>query len=112
MKSSASISCMWVPPTHETFAIQIDVNATVADNKMTGTYKVVEINTTAEAKAPFGSGTYGHGLGRRFDTVDLLTVLQEHLEVILEMLDLILEKAVEYTYRSNKRLKALSRFSN
>jgi hypothetical protein len=50
--------------------------------------------------------TYGHGCRGKYETLDLSSLLQEHSEVIIEMLDLILEKGIEYIYQANKRLRS------
>jgi hypothetical protein len=49
--------------------------------------------------------TYGSGCRGKFETLDLSNLLQEHLKTIIEMLDLILEKGINYIYQSNKKLK-------
>jgi len=49
--------------------------------------------------------TYGSGCRGNFETLDLSNLVQEHSKSIIEMLDLILEKGINYIYQSNKKLK-------
>ena len=51
------------------------------------------------------SVSYGYGNSNNFEDLDLLPLLQEHSNLILELMDDILEKGITFIYKSNKKFK-------